>query len=468
MQILFFDTETNTILEDINTSETEVTLIPRLSQLAWIVDDENGRTIVNRNYLVEGQKIKNTQQKDVEKLHLLDILTKFIDDLMSVDIVVAHNYKYDSKIVGAEFIRNNLTNPLRDIESYCSMESTVQFCNLKNENGLKFPTLPQLYFKTTGIPLKNAHEAYSDALMLKEAYWGLFIKGEVNLHSYNEEIKYFKMISLLVPKFISVYRLRLVERILQKEIDDTNEEIDALNKKKQTKSIKNRKSDLSIYRDSVNILINFDDILTKNHSKPVQFINDFIFSQKASNDEFHDFVATTALSTVNKDKGFPKKIEKNIKNIEDYFLNKSIGVDINKIQTEIIEKNQGISFSEFKKNLFKEVQPFILEIESVHRWNQYLDNRYFFFNFIAFNNKYLAKNEGCYIATLCYGNAFADEVLVFKEYRDSTLKKYILGKIFIRFYYKISPSIVSYLKDYPQINKQIKNLILDPIHFLIK
>ena len=49
---------------------------------------------------------------------------------------------------------------------------------------------------------------------------------------------------------------------------------------------------------------------------------------------------------------------------------------------------------------------------------------------------------GCYIATCVYGSYDSPEVMVLRKYRDDKLSKTIKGRIFIKFYYKISPFLV--------------------------
>lgn len=69
----------------------------------------------------------------------------------------------------------------------------------------------------------------------------------------------------------------------------------------------------------------------------------------------------------------------------------------------------------------------------------------------AYNEIYI-KPKGCYIATMCYGK-YHPNVSQLKYYRDQLLAQYFLGKIFIQFYYQISPSIITYLQSRPYQKK---------------
>ncbi len=66
-----------------------------------------------------------------------------------------------------------------------------------------------------------------------------------------------------------------------------------------------------------------------------------------------------------------------------------------------------------------------------------------------------ATNGGCYIATMAYGDYNHPQVLELRKFRDGFLSKTIIGRSFIKFYYKYSPSLVEKLK-----NKQSINLII--------
>lgn len=78
------------------------------------------------------------------------------------------------------------------------------------------------------------------------------------------------------------------------------------------------------------------------------------------------------------------------------------------------------------------------------------------------------KSGGCYIATACYGSYEAQEVLVFRKYRDTVLLKSLIGKQFVSIYYGFSPFFAEKLKNMPLINSMVKNYILNPIYNKLK
>jgi hypothetical protein len=65
-------------------------------------------------------------------------------------------------------------------------------------------------------------------------------------------------------------------------------------------------------------------------------------------------------------------------------------------------------------------------------------------------------SSACYIATMAYGNYEHPQVLTLREYRDNKLSRSILGRVFIKAYYAISPYIVIALKNRHGINRLIR------------
>ena len=53
------------------------------------------------------------------------------------------------------------------------------------------------------------------------------------------------------------------------------------------------------------------------------------------------------------------------------------------------------------------------------------------------------KKNGCYVATAVYGSYDCPEVWTLRRFRDDTLAGTWYGRAFIRFYYAVSPTVVS-------------------------
>lgn len=78
------------------------------------------------------------------------------------------------------------------------------------------------------------------------------------------------------------------------------------------------------------------------------------------------------------------------------------------------------------------------------------------------------SNGKCYIATACYGDYDAPEVIILRNYRDQVLKKKVLGRIFIGGYYFFSPGLAKLLFRNTKLNRFVRLNILNKLVILIK
>lgn len=77
------------------------------------------------------------------------------------------------------------------------------------------------------------------------------------------------------------------------------------------------------------------------------------------------------------------------------------------------------------------------------------------------------ESSSCFIATACYKDLFAPELITFRTYRDNILKTHIIGILFVKFYYLLSPLIYKQL--YKSTNaSRLLRIILDRIYHRIK
>ena len=66
------------------------------------------------------------------------------------------------------------------------------------------------------------------------------------------------------------------------------------------------------------------------------------------------------------------------------------------------------------------------------------------------------ESSGCYIATMAYADYDHPQVIILRTFRDDVLDKSILGKIFIKIYYKYSPKLVEKLNGKKVVNSFIR------------
>lgn len=69
------------------------------------------------------------------------------------------------------------------------------------------------------------------------------------------------------------------------------------------------------------------------------------------------------------------------------------------------------------------------------------------------------KKQGCYIATCVYGSYDCPQVWTLRRYRDYGLSSHWLGRLFIKFYYAVSPTIVKYFGNFNTFHILCKKIL---------
>ncbi len=187
---LFFDTETNGLPYDFKAPVTDVDNWPRMIQLAWIQHDANQNELSRGDYLIYPdnfyihESIHNITHdmavKDGKPVkEVLDIFAKVLE---TTTVLVAHNISFDEKILGAEFFRHDMPNPIHQLNQICTMNASVDFCAIQSGNRYKFPKLEELHKKLFDKGFTGAHNAMVDVEALERCFWGLKKEGVVSLY----------------------------------------------------------------------------------------------------------------------------------------------------------------------------------------------------------------------------------------------------------------------------------------------
>lgn len=74
----------------------------------------------------------------------------------------------------------------------------------------------------------------------------------------------------------------------------------------------------------------------------------------------------------------------------------------------------------------------------------------------------------CFVATAVYGSDVAPEVVLLRQYRDDVLLHNPLGKVFVNFYYKISPPIALWVQDKLLLKRTAKQILDVLINAVVK
>ena len=173
---LIFDTETTGLPKNYNAPITDTENWPRCVQIAWQLHDDMGNLVDHQDYLIkpdgfnipyESEQIHgiSTALAEQDGIPLQEALKKFNGALSKTKFVVGQNVAFDVNVMGCEFFRESVENPLQELPilDTCT-EHTASLCQIPGGRGGKFklPTLTELHQYLFGQPFAEAHNATAD------------------------------------------------------------------------------------------------------------------------------------------------------------------------------------------------------------------------------------------------------------------------------------------------------------------
>ncbi len=182
---LFFDVETTGMPRSWKAPMTDTFNWPHVVQLAWQLYDEQRVLLDVQDYIIkpEGWEIPyeserihkiSTKRAIAEGKPIVEALEAFKKVIDKAEYIIAHNIDFDSKVIGAEFIRKDISHNLFKSELYCTMRESTWFCKIPGRGGkYKWPKLEELHQKLFGAKFADAHNASVDVQATANCFFKL-------------------------------------------------------------------------------------------------------------------------------------------------------------------------------------------------------------------------------------------------------------------------------------------------------
>lgn len=153
-------------------------------QLAYLLYDEEAHLVNSRNVIIRPQGFVipqdasrihgiTTERAMIEGISLSVALSEFHNHIQQCQYLVAHNMSFDEMIVGAEFLRTNMTNSLACKKKLCTKHLTTDYCAIPGNYGYKWPKLSELHYKLFKTNFDEAHDASVDIKITAKCFWEL-------------------------------------------------------------------------------------------------------------------------------------------------------------------------------------------------------------------------------------------------------------------------------------------------------
>lgn len=190
---LVFDTETTGLPQDKQAPITDFDNWPRAVQIAWQFHGADGSLLERADYIIKpvdytipfnAAKVHGitTERAQREGHDLKEVLEAFQQILSKTTCIIGHNIEFDTKILGAEFLRMGMEAGIMDAHQVdtCS-ETTASFCQLPGGRGgrFKLPNLGELHQKLFGQNFDNAHNAMADVNATARCFFELIRTGVI-------------------------------------------------------------------------------------------------------------------------------------------------------------------------------------------------------------------------------------------------------------------------------------------------
>ncbi|TMM58392.1 DNA polymerase III subunit alpha [Maribacter algarum] len=219
---LIFDTETTGLPKNWNAPITDTDNWPRCIQIAWQLHDAMGNVVEHQDYLVQPEGFNIPY--DAEKIHgistelaaqngvpLAEVLEKFKAAMSKTKFIVGQNVGFDLNIMGAEFHRLGVENPLQELPvlDTCTEETAI-LCQIPGGRGGKFklPTLTELHQYLFGEPFGEAHNATADVEATTRCFLELIRRKHYSLEKLDVQPDYFENFSEANPQTIELIGLK--------------------------------------------------------------------------------------------------------------------------------------------------------------------------------------------------------------------------------------------------------------------
>lgn len=179
--------------------DTETTGFPpkaRMTQLAYMLIDENGKEIESYQSLIkpDGWEVPkekffidnnmSTERCETEGIPVFDALRKFQEALKQCNYKIAHNISFDNKIVSKEIKLAGITYQLFQYKkSVCTMMEAYNndYYGTHANGRTKWPKLIELHRKLFNEDFDGAHDALADVRATSRCFIELLNRGVIKL-----------------------------------------------------------------------------------------------------------------------------------------------------------------------------------------------------------------------------------------------------------------------------------------------
>ena len=187
--LLFIDTEASGLPKRWDVPYAKQGNWPHAVQIAWAIYNRDGEEVKHQNHYIKDDDFEIT--KSAKKIHGITreflnsngesrekVMALLANDLIFYQpLVIGHFMELDFHVVGVEFYRTGIENPLNDLRSFCIMLATTHMVRNPAKKYLRLADLYNILFNAT---LQHQHDAIVDARATATCFFELIKRGELD------------------------------------------------------------------------------------------------------------------------------------------------------------------------------------------------------------------------------------------------------------------------------------------------
>ena len=186
--LLFIDTEASGLPKKWNLPYDAKGNWPNSVQISWIIYTQDGQYVKEEDHYIKDDdfaisdsaiKIHGITRDFLQangecRKEIMELLAKDVSQFQP--LVVGHFMEFDQHMIGADFYRTGIENPIKKEDTFCTMVGTRQL--VKNP-AMDFLRLDDLYEMIFDKPFNNPHNAIADAKATAACFFELCKRGQI-------------------------------------------------------------------------------------------------------------------------------------------------------------------------------------------------------------------------------------------------------------------------------------------------
>jgi DNA polymerase-3 subunit epsilon len=187
--LLFIDTETSGLPRDWQAPYSDQDNWPYAVQIAWVVYSQAGELIKREShyirdldfdispaaYRIHGITRDFLLRQGASRQEVMGLLSADLNHYQP--LVVAHFMQLDYHMLGADFYRTGMENPLEKLPVFCTMLATAPYVSNPKSKYLRLNRLHYVLFQRE---LENPHEALADAQATADCFFEMLRLGDIS------------------------------------------------------------------------------------------------------------------------------------------------------------------------------------------------------------------------------------------------------------------------------------------------